>query len=123
MIYVFEDGRTLYGEKFLTKADENKYVAVDTLPQIPQVEGKVGYLVGNLDTGKIDIKYVDYEEPEELEETSKPNEPAVPEPTDEEIIQAEILLNLQDVIINQQNQDETLAAILLTQAGQIIESC
>ena len=42
--------------------------------------------------------------------------------SDAELIQAEILLTQQEILINQQNQDETLAAILLTQAGQIIES-
>ena len=43
--------------------------------------------------------------------------PAMPLPTDEEIIQAEILLNQQEILINQREQDEALAAILLMVAG------
>jgi len=43
--------------------------------------------------------------------------PAASIPTDAEIIQAEMLLNQQDILINQAAHDEVLAAILLAQQG------
>ena len=41
-----------------------------------------------------------------------------PEPTETEIIQAEILLNQAEMINRQMEMDETLAAILLNQMGE-----
>lgn len=40
-----------------------------------------------------------------------------PEPTEEEIIQGEMLLNQAQIIATQEEQDEVLAAILLNQMG------
>lgn len=59
-----------------------------------------------IERGKIDTTL-----PPEETETTEP----VEEPTDEEIIQAEMLLNQQEILINQQSQDEVLAEILLGQ--------
>lgn len=41
----------------------------------------------------------------------------VPEPTEDDLIQAEMLLAQQEILINQQSQDEVLATILLAQQG------
>lgn len=40
-----------------------------------------------------------------------------PEPTEEEIMQAEMLLNQMQIIATQQEQDEVLAEILINQMG------
>lgn len=49
---------------------------------------------------------------------SKPTESQIePEPTENEIIQAEMLLNQAQIIATQEEQDEVLAAILLNQMG------
>ncbi|MBR3993370.1 MAG: hypothetical protein IKI92_05865 [Anaerotignum sp.] len=40
---------------------------------------------------------------------------SLPEPTEEEILQAELLLNQMEILANQNAQEETLAAILLNQ--------
>lgn len=44
-------------------------------------------------------------------------EPAEPEPTDQEIIQAEMLLNQHQIICKQTEIDMTLAELLLNQQG------
>ena len=43
--------------------------------------------------------------------------PIEPEPTEQEIITAEILLNQADILAKQNEQDEVLAEILLNQMG------
>ena len=40
-----------------------------------------------------------------------------PEPTEEELVQAEILLNQAEILAKQNEQDEVLAEILLNQMG------
>ena len=45
-----------------------------------------------------------------------PVEPIPPQPTEQEIIQAELMLNQAQILANQQSQDEVLATILLEQA-------
>lgn len=45
----------------------------------------------------------------------KQSEKSLPEPTEEEILQAELLLNQMEILANQNAQDKTLAAILLNQ--------
>lgn len=52
---------------------------------------------------------------ESWEEVPKP-EP-IPEPTEQEIIQAEMLLNQIEIMQKQDEQDEVLAEILLNQLG------
>lgn len=44
-------------------------------------------------------------------------EEPIPEPTEQELIQAELLLNQIDIIAKQNEQDEVLAEILLNQMG------
>lgn len=64
------------------------------------------------DTSLLGMKYVDgvWEE--------VPQEPTPePEPTDEEIVQAEILLNQAEILAKQNEQHEVLAEILLNQMG------
>ena len=45
------------------------------------------------------------------------DEPVVPGPTEEELIQAEILLNQVEILAKQNEHDEVLAEILLNQMG------
>lgn len=65
MIYIFEDGRTLYKEELLRIEDEGNYIAVEELPEIPQIAGKIGYIVANLEESKLDFCYFDEFVPEE----------------------------------------------------------
>lgn len=44
-------------------------------------------------------------------------EPTAPEPTEQDFLQAEILLNQVTILENQRAQDEAMAAILLEQLG------
>ena len=50
-------------------------------------------------------------------ESYTPEPAPEPEPTEEEIIQGEMLLNQAQIIATQNEQDEVLAAILLNQMG------
>ena len=50
-------------------------------------------------------------------ESYTPEPAPEPEPTEEEMIQAEMLLNQAQILATQQEQDEVLAAILLNQMG------
>lgn len=52
-----------------------------------------------------------------MESLLNPPEPVEPEPTEEELIQAEILLNQAEILAKQNEQDEVLAEILLNQMG------
>lgn len=61
-------------------------------------------------TGKESV--VKYPKPSE----ATPEE-VIPEPTDEELAQAEMLLMQSEIIANQMAQDEVLAEILLNQIG------
>ena len=55
----------------------------------------------------VDGEWVEYE----------PEPQPEPEPTEEEIMQAEMLLNQMQIIATQQEQDEVLAEILINQMG------
>ncbi|MEA4972897.1 hypothetical protein SDC9_148486 [bioreactor metagenome] len=61
----------------------------------------------NRETGEFTIVPMPVKETEQIDTT--------PIPTEEDIIQSQILLNQQDLLIAQQSQDEVLAAILLAQ--------
>lgn len=63
-----------------------------------------GYIIEKFANGAI-VKYPKPTPPAELEQ----------EPTEEEIIQGEMLLNQAQIIATQNEQDEVLAAILLNQ--------
>ena len=80
---------------------------------ISQLSGKVAaenmIELASYDTGILGKKYVDgkWEDVEHQEEEA--------EPTDEEIIQAEMLLNQAEIIAKQSEHDEVLAELLLGQ--------
>ena len=80
---------------------------------ISQLSGKVAaenmIELASYDTGILGKKYVDGK----WEDVEHPEEEA--EPTDEEIIQAEMLLNQAGIIAKQNEHDEVLAEILLGQ--------
>ena len=90
MIYVSEDGRIFYNEDALNGQDKSQFVAVDDLPDIPHVEGKIGYRVANLKNGTIEFIYFDV--------------PIIPEPivppTEEQKTEAieEAILNILEVM-------------------------
>lgn len=80
---------------------------------ISQLSGKVAaenmIELASYDTGILGKKYVDGK----WEDVEHPEEEA--EPTDEEIIQAEMLLNQAGIIAKQNEHDEVLAELLLGQ--------
>lgn len=85
---------------------------------ISQLSGAVSssnmILIGSLDQSLIGQKY------ENGEWAQVEPEPSVPEPpTDQELIQAELLLNQTKILINQEQQDTVLAELLLNQIGGI----
>ena len=81
---------------------------------ISQLSGKVDdkNMIGlvSYDTGILRKKYVDGKW-EEVE----PDTVSKPEPSETEIIQAEILVNQSEIIAKQKEQDEVLAELLLGQ--------
>lgn len=93
MLYVFKDGRVIYDAEYLTKDDDGKYIAVEELPSIPPVNGKLGYCVANLTSGLIEFRYKTYEPPEpgEAAEQLQPQEPPLSET---EQTQLETALNI-----------------------------
>lgn len=97
MIYVFEDGRILCDSGLLAPGDKGKYVEIETLPAIEEVNGKAGIVTGcNLETGELIIGYFDIVEPEPF---------PVPEPTQptdlEILMQAQADAELRDFAIQQ----------------------
>ena len=80
---------------------------------ISQLSGKVAaenmIELASYDTGILGKKYVDGK----WEDVEHPEEEA--EPTEQEIIQAEMLLNQAEIIAKQNEHDEVLAEILLGQ--------
>jgi hypothetical protein len=108
---VFEDGRVLSKEFVPPNAID--YIIVDKYPYIENIKGKSGYISGcNLSTGEIIIAYDD------LEENYESNEPE-PQPTDQDLINAQILLNQAEQDVKLKEIDETLALLLLNQEGGI----
>lgn len=121
----------------LTEDDVAAYIATLVIPE-PDVklDGDKVYKDGALwflTTGNINIdeirqmatdQYIAYACMDHFADRFKPYEPPEPippapqpEPTEEELIQAELLLNQVDIITKQQEQDEVLAAILLNGLG------
>ena len=112
MIYLFEDGRMLYDASLLADADKGNYLTMESLPQIPEIEGKTGVISGyDAATEEINFNYFDIPEPQ-----SEP-EPPLWEPTEQEVLQAEMLLNQQRMMSKQAEQDFVLAELLLNQQG------
>ena len=112
MIYIFEDGRILYDETFLTNDDKGKYVAVDTLPEILEVTDKAGVITGcNLETKEIKVAYFDI--PPEPEPIPEP----IPQPTEQELLNAEFLLNQTEQSAKLKEIDEAIAVLLINQNG------
>lgn len=126
MICVFEDGRILYNEKYLTPEDEGKYLAVEVLPDVEKREGYYGYWIANLQTNSLEAVYIE-EVPEPEPDFNYVPEPIpIPEsvnyqPTEGELIimeaQAATLINQQEIISKQTEIDMTLAELLLNQQG------
>lgn len=70
--------------------------------------------IASYDTSILGKKYVDGKWEEVPEEPIQ-----APEPTEQELLQAELLLAQQEIILNQQTQEQALAEILLGQQGGI----
>ena len=70
----------------------------------------------HFDSGELEyIKPVPRSPGERIEPEPMPE----PEPTEQELIQAELLLNQTQILINQEQQDTVLAELLLNQIGGI----
>lgn len=62
MIFVFEDGRVRYGD--IPEVEKKNAVAVEGLPDMPPVPGKVPVVTGaDIKTGEIFFEYFDIREP------------------------------------------------------------
>ena len=125
MIYVFEDGRTIYNKEFLLPRDHGKYIEVAALPDIPNKEDKIGYIVANLATGELEFRYTNIQE---IEQTEPPIPPQY-QPTNAEIAQTQLTMmeamadqyeqNLQNQLTNMEVQ-ATIYETLLEQGGTTI---
>ena len=88
----------------ILKEEAEKYLSESCVwveNELPQAEVKKGFNV-----------YYKYENGEITAEYEKEE---VPEPTEDEVIQAELLLNQAEIIAKQKEHDEVLAEILLGQ--------
>jgi len=112
MIFIFTDGRILCSANLLQPEDSGKYLEIEQLPEILPVEGKAGVVTGcNLITKEIKIEYFDIpDEPELIE-------PPIPQPTEQELINADNLLNQAEQIAKLNMINETLAVLLLNSTG------
>lgn len=69
MVYVCMDGRVVYDKKYLGACKE--YLEFDDLPEAPEIEGKIGFIIGfNNDTEELLFRYED--EPEIVEPDPEP---------------------------------------------------
>lgn len=109
MLYLMSDGRIIYDKNLLKPTDI--YKEAEEVPISYEQKGKIGYFNGlNKETLDILFFYLDEPIPESIPE---------PEPTDQELIQAELLLNQTQILINQEQQDMVLAELLLNQIGGV----
>ena len=106
MILLIDDNKHIYGRKINATKEELK-----NFKNAVWYEGEFSFFDGEEKEDKIKIFTWDGEKII-IEYADK--EPQ-PEPTEEEIIQGEMLLNQAQIMATQQEQDEVLAAILLNQ--------
>lgn len=98
MIYLFENGRIIYDESLLIPEDEGKFLEFETLPEVPFVENKIGYISGcNLETKEVYFSYYD-KEPKSIQE-----------PTEQDKINAFVISVLQDIQMSIKGDDSTNA--------------
>ena len=76
MIYVFEDGTTVYNAELLSKEQKERAVAVEKLPEPNPPKGKIGRIKASKETGEVYYEYEDIPVEEEVEEEP---EKAMPE--------------------------------------------
>ena len=60
MIYVGEQGNTIYGGSTITEEQKNRMVAVEALPEPEDIEGKVAQIKANLETQEVYYVYEYY---------------------------------------------------------------
>ena len=103
MFYITGKGRIVNDTSLI---EDEEYLVRETYPEVPHMSGKVG-IVSGIDFMKDEIIYT------YLDEIVQEPEPI----SDNELIQAEMLLNQCSIMINQENQDAVLAEILINQLG------
>lgn len=86
-------------------------ICVGVLQLSGEVQGENTVVLQEYDTSVLGKKY------ENGKWIEIPSEPENEEPTENDILNAEILLNQTEILINQSNQDEVLAEILLNGLG------
>lgn len=58
-MYLFENGKIYYDETIVTEEEKLISLKVEELPETPEVEGKIGYPVANIENKKITFNYID----------------------------------------------------------------
>lgn len=105
LIWLENDKITAYNN-VISKEDAKKYISAKciwTEKSLPTAEIKNGFnLIYKYENGEITAEY---------------EKSPQAEPTEQELIQAEILLNQAEIIAKQKEQDEVLAELLLGQQG------
>ena len=105
LIWLENDKITAYNN-VISKEDAKKYISdscIWTEKSLPTAETKNGFnLIYKYENGEITAEY---------------EKSPQAEPTEQELIQAEILLNQAEIIAKQKEQDEVLAELLLGQQG------
>lgn len=99
---------------YIAVLDGEKVIATQEVPSKLEVDGNMEYV--ELTKNEYDM-YQNVTDLYYINEVFKYEEPVVQEPTEEELINAEILLNQVDIIAKQNEHDEVLAEILLNQMG------
>ena len=108
---------TINGKLISYEIDENGYtIYLDEHPWISQHDTCIPYSdLGYEGSCLKQIEDICNSITQEPEQEPEPEPQPTPEPTEEEILQAEMLLNQMQIIATQQEQDEVLAGILLNQ--------
>ena len=68
MIYVFEGGNVVYDGSTITEEEKTKAVAVASLPEPEQIEGKIAVLKANKATNEVYYEYIDRPKEPEIEQ-------------------------------------------------------
>ena len=106
MLIWLENNKITAYNNIISKENAKKYISdscIWTEKSLPTAETKNGFnLIYKYENGEITAEY---------------EKSPQAEPTEQELIQAEILLNQAEIIAKQKEQDEVLAELLLGQQG------
>ncbi len=104
MVYILEDGRVLTDKSLI---ENEQYIELLEYPEPIYQDGKVGIIVG-IENDAIKYEFVNIPEPVD---------PPIPQPAEQELLNAEFLLNQTEQSAKLKEIDEAIAVLLMNQTG------